>query len=561
METLAIGDITAGTIGASDEVDELCFDATNGSIIDLAIAGNPRDGGFRPVASIFAPSGALVDRFHADSGNRRISIRETGQFRLHVNDDALNATGNYTIGMEGIRPASPSPVPVLKGGIVGGTIATPLEKDQLTFTGSRGDQIALLVSSTDTSGGFRAAVELISPSGNRVDFFYDSSGIRKHRLSESGTFLIQISDDHMSHTGEYSLAWEGLVPYSPNPTSVASGGITFGSIDTPLEQDQFTFAGRAGDIVDLAMTSTAMDPSFNARVEIISPTGSLVDSFEAASGNRRHKLSETGSYILHVHDINYARRGTYTIGFEGISPISPGPTILKSRRTATGTIEHPLQKDQYVFNGTANQIVTMVLTSVSGEHSFAPRAEVLDSAGNRLDYFTTSSGERRLTLRHTGTYTIQVFDENLSRRGAYGLLSDFGDAAVVWHNTVTPTDVNGDTKISPIDAIFVINELTTRQVSDRTTGRLGTSELLSAYLDVNNDGVVSPIDAIRVINAFDGVTPQQAASSSAVKMSAISALAKQPDRHSMTMAGLSRDRIGLRDLVFARSIARRESLN
>jgi len=64
-----------------------------------------------------------------------------------------------------------------------------------------------------------------------------------------------------------------------------------------------------------------------------------------------------------------------------------------------------------------------------------------------------------------------------------------------WHNYEEPLDVNDDTFISPIDALFVLNELNSVGPHE-----LDPTATATHYLDSNDDGFVSPIDALLVIN-------------------------------------------------------------
>ena len=76
----------------------------------------------------------------------------------------------------------------------------------------------------------------------------------------------------------------------------------------------------------------------------------------------------------------------------------------------------------------------------------------------------------------------------------------FDHPLISWQNVELPTDVNGDSAISPLDALIVINEL----------NQNGSRELLPApapsviaFIDVNGDGFVSAIDALFVINQLN----------------------------------------------------------
>ena len=83
--------------------------------------------------------------------------------------------------------------------------------------------------------------------------------------------------------------------------------------------------------------------------------------------------------------------------------------------------------------------------------------------------------------------------------------------AADWQNPINYYDVDGSDEaqaVSPLDALLVINELSTPSVSDPATGKLPTldSEEVTAYFDVTGDGYVSPIDALAVINELSEIT-------------------------------------------------------
>ena len=77
--------------------------------------------------------------------------------------------------------------------------------------------------------------------------------------------------------------------------------------------------------------------------------------------------------------------------------------------------------------------------------------------------------------------------------------------AADWQNPVNQYDVDGSDgvqAVSPLDAVIVINELTTPTVSHPLTGALPEldPEHVSQFFDVTGDGYVSPMDALAVIN-------------------------------------------------------------
>ena len=85
----------------------------------------------------------------------------------------------------------------------------------------------------------------------------------------------------------------------------------------------------------------------------------------------------------------------------------------------------------------------------------------------------------------------------------YGTGSISVVAGPAFRNTSNIRDVSGDSRVSPIDALLVINELNTRGSSSLIGRTLSTTN--PVYLDVNGDNMVSPLDALLIINYLNSV--------------------------------------------------------
>ncbi|TWU04986.1 FG-GAP-like repeat-containing protein [Stieleria varia] len=83
-------------------------------------------------------------------------------------------------------------------------------------------------------------------------------------------------------------------------------------------------------------------------------------------------------------------------------------------------------------------------------------------------------------------------------------------AAAVWHNSLYPADVNGNTVASALDALTIINELGQNRYSDPLTRQLnsevGDNETPPLF-DVNCSGSATALDALLVINVLGGKNP------------------------------------------------------
>jgi len=101
--------------------------------------------------------------------------------------------------------------------------------------------------------------------------------------------------------------------------------------------------------------------------------------------------------------------------------------------------------------------------------------------------------------------TRQLHVERLERREVFA-----SDALASIHNSAMPADVNNDARVSSLDALIVINQVSRQQRSSSGTVRafLNSVPAPPVFPDVNNDGQTSPSDALAVINTIaQEVTP------------------------------------------------------
>lgn len=73
-----------------------------------------------------------------------------------------------------------------------------------------------------------------------------------------------------------------------------------------------------------------------------------------------------------------------------------------------------------------------------------------------------------------------------------------------WHNFLGPENVNGDSVVSPIDVLIIVNELNNPNAGVRKLSIPGPERSTKYGLDVNCDGFIAPNDALAVINAING---------------------------------------------------------
>ena len=308
--------------------------------------------------------------------------------------------------------------PLIKGGIVSGTIGSAEEVDTWTFTGVKGDRIELISTRVAGQAGFSAFAEVFNSSEKRIASFWSGTNTVID-LPEPGTFSVKIRDDNRAQTGNYTIGMEGLKPISPNPVTLVKGGIATGSILTAVEKDQFTFSAKPGERYEIITTSTAKIAGFTAYTEVFAPSGNRIAHFWPGTNVVLHDFRETGSYMVQVRDDNYTQTGTYTIGLEGLKPVSPDAKVLASATTVSMSITAATQKDQWSMSVPVGKKLSITLSQTRIDSGFDVYADVYSSSGTRIGGLW--SGTTTFTLPGPGVYLIQVRDGRQFFRGSYKL--------------------------------------------------------------------------------------------------------------------------------------------
>lgn len=110
------------------------------------------------------------------------------------------------------------------------------------------------------------------------------------------------------------------------------------------------------------------------------------------------------------------------------------------------------------------------------------------------------SARRKPKAQHQKMLRRALFSESLEPRSM--MAADLGNSD--YWNADKPWDVNGDGKVSTIDAVLVINRLRGDVQKLAPVGTMeGETTVGNRYVDVNNDWQLSTIDALLVINRLN----------------------------------------------------------
>jgi hypothetical protein len=419
---IGYGSLVSGDIVPA-EVDLFTFSGTAGQFITVTLAETAGFGGFgqAPRVCLIAPSNAIVDCFDANA-QRNYALTETGTYVLRVNANDFVGSGSYSLGLEGIRPASPDAVGIGHGSLVSGTI-TPAKVDLYTFGGMAGHFITVTLAETAGFGGFGQAprVCLIAPSNTVVDCF-DANAQRNYTLEETGTYVLRVNANDYVGSGSYTLGLEGIRPPSPDAVGVGYGSLVGGSI-TPAKVDLYTFPGTSGHFITVTLAETGGFGGFGQapRVCLIAPSNTVVECFDA-NGQRSYTLSETGTYVLRVNANDFVGSGSYSLGLEGIRPASPDAVAISCGNLPSGGIV-AAEVDLYTFTGTAGQFITVTLAETAGFGGFgqAPRVNLIAPSNTVVDPRFDANAQHNYKLTETGTYVLRVNANDFVGAGSYSL--------------------------------------------------------------------------------------------------------------------------------------------
>ena len=215
---------------------------------------------------------------------------------------------------------------------------------------------------------------------------------------------------------------------------------------------------------------------------------------------------ETGDQFrveILVQDLTADARGVFSayldvlynsalVSFNG--PIDFNDTVYPSAQngdfSVPGTIDELGAVDGISFLNTGDPVLLATLTFT------ADAAGLAEFDGNPADLIppneTILFGSSEIVQPSEMTF----ISDSITIVGPTSLVRTFT-------NTNAPTDVNRDGFVTPVDALFIINELNfngARQLPPFDATRSSGND---AMIDVNADGFLSPIDALLVINDLE----------------------------------------------------------
>lgn len=422
LDTIAIGGnaVTVTTTSAGQNA-LVSFDGNAGQRVSLKISGVSLSGGNGYVdVSIKKPDGTVLvlSNFINSSGGfiDVTTLPVTGTYTILVDPQGSNI-GSVTLTLYNV-PADTTGSITAGGAAVTVTTTVPGQNATLTFSGSSGQRVALILTNSTYSGCLAVNDAIKKPDGTSLvstNLCSASGFMDTVVLPVSGTYTILINPFGAT-IGSQTLT---LIDVPEDVvTSITPGGSPVAVATTTAGQRALaTFSGTANQRVSLKVSdATITGGSSNfIGVSIQKPDGStLTSSTFASSGGfiDVQTLPVTGTYVVVVDPWDTAIANVtltlYDVPADNLVSITPGGGPV----TLTNTV--PGQNAQATFTATANQRVSLNINSISltgGSQNWATISIVAPN-GSTLTWNTYATGSAgfldTLVLASAGTYTILI---------------------------------------------------------------------------------------------------------------------------------------------------------
>ncbi|MDQ3724686.1 MAG: DUF6531 domain-containing protein [Actinomycetota bacterium] len=341
-----------------------------------------------------------------------------GNWTLLV-DPVGNATGSVDLRFwETPDVTGQTIAPAVEGGSATATISIPGQRELITFSGSKDQQISW--TSSESTIGQGGTIALLRPNGAELASVNFSTFRDAVTLPEAGTYTFVVNP---AVTGTGSVA-NGvgsikLTAYLVNdatgtitPPATAEGVKQTFSISAPGQNARYSVTMAAGDKVSLRTSNSNLTNSYT--IKWINPSGSAV--YSETWGAKENwfwdskTFSTAGTWTLLVDPVGSATGSVDLLLWK--TPDVTGQTIAPSTEggSATSTVDVPGQRELITFSGTASQLITLKAqeSTIANGSAWILKPDGSQLSGSDVTFSSSSSGKKEVTLPSTGTYTIVV---------------------------------------------------------------------------------------------------------------------------------------------------------
>src|SRR5579863_5027070 len=330
-QPLTLGTTLTSSLKVPAEQDSYTFTLASNSLVYFDSLTN--NGNFN--LSLSGPAGTAVsNRSFTNSdgysiGNPVLNL-VAGDYTLTI--DANGATtGAYSFRLSNLA-ATPSLTP---GTPVDDTITGGDSTNLYQFQATAGQ--SFYFASQVTSGGYSGNDDwrLIDPYGNIVTGANLESDAGRVTLNTTGAYAL-LAEGYIGDTNSVSYTWNAIPVVDPVPQALTLGSTVTASLNTPSEQDAYTFTLASNAL--LYFDSLTNDGNFNWSLS--GPDGTAVSNrnFTGSDGysNSNPVMNlAAGDYTLTVY-ANAATIGAYSFRLSDLAAADPMPIDVPINGTLVG---------------------------------------------------------------------------------------------------------------------------------------------------------------------------------------------------------------------------------
>lgn len=269
--------------------------------------------------SILKPNGTLLFSPAVSMGTRGVfiepkTIPTSGTYTVLVNP-LDGSVGSVTLRGWSV-PADVNSSIALNGSPVTLAMNTPGQNARLTFAGTAGRRVALVVTAATigASDCCGATVAIRKPDGTFLapneSFGTEGEFVEPRTLPVTGTYTI-VLDPYEANTGSATLKLYDVPADTQAP--IAVGGSVAVTISTPGQSARLTFSGPASQRVTVTLSNVTIGSSTccGMQVSIFEPDGSRLSSaiLGTTGGSLSALLPMSGSYTIVIDPIGAATGG------------------------------------------------------------------------------------------------------------------------------------------------------------------------------------------------------------------------------------------------------------
>jgi RHS repeat-associated protein len=301
-----------------------------------------------------------------------LTLPRAGTYTLAVISTSQEVTGAVPYNLDVLAPAT-NTTTLTDDTVTGGTISTPGQRNQYTFSGAAGDLVFLAGPSSSTN---TVTAQLTGPEGQYVGVFGNAT------LLASGTYTLTITGAQPD-SYQFRLAESAAAPLLTPDTQVT------GTFQSSLDGRLYRFAGTASERVVVTGTVSAI-------------VYSALDGQELTTANNEAVLPRTGTYLLAVTS---NPGSTYPLNYS-FNLKNLTPTALTLGTTYSGTLS--AVHDQQLFTFTATTGQELYLNDLGGSSGSLPEV-VTGPDGKVLGGAILGSDRGLFRITTDGTYTLVVY--------------------------------------------------------------------------------------------------------------------------------------------------------